>query len=263
MAFIVLDGRIAGRVAATSTFCILVFGLLGPVFGAGRHAYSLEQRDRRSIDDAIDHETSLLRQRNHLEREELSRIIHGRVQSTLLACLLRLSAVEGANGSNLDEHALRTWLNDTLQVLIERVRAPESVAELSAGISEYISLWKGRCTFEVDVRHVAKSKLSESTRSTILAIIEEVCTNAIRHGRARKIDCRVESTSRDTVTVLIESDSQQTANTSERGLGSALLDDVTLTWSTEWTAQGLKVVAVVPTAAGRTEEDVRSPRRIS
>jgi signal transduction histidine kinase len=260
IATLVLDGHIAGQIAATGAFSVLVFGLLGPILGAGRHAYSLERRDRVAIDDAIEHETSLLRQRDYLEREELSRVIHGRVQSTLLACALRLSTIEGSKGNELDEHALRTWLSDTLQLLIDRVRAPESASELTAGISEFVSLWKNLCTIEVDVRPVAKNRLSETTTSTIIAIIEEVCSNAIRHGGARRIACRVDSTSRNSVTVVIASDSQQSKKSSEPGLGSAFLDDVTLTWTSEWTAQGLKVVAVVPTTAGRTEEEVHSPR---
>jgi signal transduction histidine kinase len=263
IASLVLDGDIAGQVAATSIFSVLVFGFLGPIFGAGRHAYLLERRDRISIDDAIEHETSLLRQRDYLDRAELSRIIHGRVQSTLLACALKLSTIERSSGSTLDDHVLRSWLNDTLQLLIDRVRAPETAAELSAGIAELVSLWKETCDIEVDVHHVSPNRLSETTLSAILAIIEEISTNAIRHGGARKIKCRVESTSRDTVTVVIESDSKQSESPSTRGLGSALLDDVSLTWTPEWTAQGLKVVAVVPTTARRTEEEVRSPRHTS
>lgn len=263
VAFIVLESPIAGRVATTSVFSVLVFGLLVPVLGAGRHAYSLEKRDRLSIDDAIEHETALLRQRDHLEREELSRIIHGRVQSTLLACALRLSAIETSNDRDLDEHALRTWLNETLQLLIDRVRVPARTEELPAGISAFVSLWKGSCSIEVDVRRVTQRRLSETTRSAIFTILEEVCTNAIRHGGARSIRCRVDSTTRDTVTVEIVSDSKESEVPSARGLGSALLDDLTRTWSSEWTTQGLKVVAVVPTTPRRSEGEVRSLRHTS
>lgn len=263
IAFALLDDGIAGRASVTASFSVIAFGALGPILNAGRRAFVLERRDRTLLESALAREESLFRRNDHFEREKLSKIVHGRVQSTLLACALRLSSSDPNSNEHRDEIATRSWLSDTVQQLVECVQLPVDAPDLTSGLAEIESLWRGICVINYQVDRKSKTRLSEAPVSAVLAIIEELCTNAIRHGGARTIRCRVRWRSPEIVEVEVASDSRMVENATTRGLGSTLLDDLTVTWSIHPTEEGSRIVATVPIAERQLEAASHTLRHTS
>lgn len=245
LASVVLPSTITVQAAVASSFAILVFGLFGPTLSAGRLAFVAEQRDREAIEQALAREEGNLRLKERLERKSLSTIIHGRIQSTLLACALNLARINRQE-QKLQDEAARQQVQHALDQMVDLVRSAPEEQELARGLDDIASVWSGLCSIDVDVDRASLRRLNATETSAVLVVVEELCTNAIRHGSAHRIHVGVSTKHRDHVSIEVTSNENEPTNSTTRGLGSTLLDEMTLSWTRETTADGTKTLALVP-----------------
>lgn len=163
------------------------------------------------------------RQVAQLARES-ARILHGTVQTRLIACAV---AIERASETG-DVKAFQAALREARDVLTEPV-GPEA-AETTTLVDEVqrkVSLWSGLCAIDVEITP-GLDDIGGRTARDVGRVVEEGLSNAIRHGAATDIQVRITGTSAD---VLVEIDDNGAGpQDGSRGLGSSLLDSVSNSW---------------------------------
>lgn len=179
------------------------------------------------------------RQVAQLARES-ARILHGTVQTRLIACAV---AIEQAAGTR-DVDAFQRALSEAHAVLAQSTRFVEDdTTTLIEEVQRKVGLWSGLCVIDTIVSPDLAASGGRLARD-IGRVVEEGVSNAIRHGGASVIGVRV-GRGPDTVVVTVE-DNGRGPGGGQPGLGSALLGSVCSSWSLEGLNQGARLTAVVP-----------------
>ena len=225
--------ELANFVLANSLVVLPVFGWALLIGGATNESLiNLESNLRRTVErlDWVRARTNLI---SWYERGELAMLLHGPVQSAIYYGSHQFS-------ETLDSAAKAKLLDSISQRIREALSAQaETVdfAHLSADLQEF---WQGLCRvdFFVDAEASAALKADKISQTVAWDVIKEACSNAIRHGSASSVTVSLRLASfntlgievRDNGLALDGSASVVTTN-APRGLGSRLLDSVSISWS--------------------------------
>jgi signal transduction histidine kinase len=151
---------------------------------------------------------------------DAARVLHGSVQSRLVACAM---AIDRASASG-DRDALVAALAAAREALEEPLPERTAIAgSIADEVSRKVALWGDACTFTIDVDPGAST--SDVDPLTVGRVVEEGLTNAIRHGAATAISVSVGADGGGVVVVVADDGTGPKEGTA--GLGSALLDQAT------------------------------------
>ena len=183
------------------------------------------------------------------QRRALSRALHGPVQSAIGGAAVRLDlALQSGEPTEMLIDELRQRVVDAIDLL----GAQQPDVDLAAAISQLQAVYQGACEIELHAKVPAMRRLAaDSTCSTASTdLISEAVWNAIRHGKARHVLIDVTPTTPATIRITVQDDG--TANEADHdartGLGTQMLEEVTLEWSRTYTSSGTTLVALLPTA---------------
>jgi signal transduction histidine kinase len=108
--------------------------------------------------------------------------------------------------------------------------------------------WQGLCQvdFSIDDEVSLALELDKIAQTVAWDVIKEACTNAIRHGKASSVTIALKLLGSDALGIsvrnnglVIDSNGETLATDAPRGLGSKLLDSVSISWSlTKTTSAG-------------------------
>ena len=191
------------------------------------------------IDRELIESMAASRQVAQLARES-ARILHGTVQTRLIACAV---AIERASETR-DADAFRTALGEAHSVLAQPAinTNPDSIS-LSEEVQRKVQLWSGLCDITIDVDPMLTEIQGRLARD-VGRVVEEGLSNAIRHGNATSIQVRV---SRSNSSVNIEVDDNGTGpQRGLPGLGSSLLDSVSPVWKLSALPVGARLSVELP-----------------
>ncbi|HEV8024731.1 MAG TPA: ATP-binding protein [Candidatus Nanopelagicales bacterium] len=178
------------------------------------------------------------RQVAQLARES-ARILHGTVQTRLIACAV---AIERAADTR-DVEAFQAALHEAHAVLADPTRIENNDDVTVIGeVQRKTSLWSGLCDVTVDVDPQLANTTGRVARD-IGRIVEEGLSNAIRHGGAGAISVSVEEANNQIV-VVVEDDGAGPQGGAP-GLGSSLLDSVSDSWELMQTGNGARLTVRV------------------
>ena len=164
------------------------------------------------------------RQVAQLARES-ARILHGSVQTRLIACAV---AIERATETE-DVTAFRLALQEAHAVLTTPLSAPPVLdVTLLEEVERKVSLWSSLCAIEVHL-DTALSDVRGRFAREVSRVVEEGLSNAIRHGGSSSIRIDI-ANSADNVIVLV-ADNGIGPTGGRPGLGSAVLDGISEEWS--------------------------------
>jgi signal transduction histidine kinase len=155
---------------------------------------------------------------------DLARFLHGEVQAGLVATSLLLDRASNTGDTDLARHALRSAANllkqDYVQVLQSRISSPQARLEkISSG-------WRGIA--EVEFSLVFVDSLNASTLNDLIALIDEVVSNAVRHAHATSISISGKLSGACLDIEVISDGSIMTQ--SPAGLGTKLFSELTTNW---------------------------------
>ena len=172
-------------------------------------------------------EMALFEQQLWAARRNWSLVIHGTVQASLTAALTRLNAAD-ANKKTLD--AAKKDLDRAMEALSA---PPVSKINFAPAIKELVSTWQGVCDIEVEVSPELKKVISRDVRLSMCVneILKEAVSNAVRHGDAQKAWVTVGAPSGGVIELSVENDGFAPMTGGRRGIGSGLLDELTVDWS--------------------------------
>ena len=245
--------ELANFVLANSLVVLPVFGWSLLIGGATNESLvNLETNLRRTVEqlDWVRARTNLI---SWYERGELAMLLHGPVQSAIYYGSHKFSEDmdSTAKAKLLDE--ISTRISDALNEQSEVV----DLVQLSGELKEF---WQGLCDVEFDIAPEAGEILEADQIAQTVAwdVIKEACTNAIRHGSARSVQVSLRVASYDTLSIevrnngsVFESNAATETMDEPRGLGSKLLDSVSISWSlakapTDGTGEGTVMAALLP-----------------
>ena len=224
------------------TIAILVTSSIGSI---RTHRDDVARTFQADIDREAVQVMTTSRQAAQLARES-ARILHGTVQTRLIACAV---AIEQAAESN-DTEAYRVALHEAQQILRAPMqsddRAETTVAE---EVQRKVGLWQGLCAIGVDLDPEIAVMSGRRARD-VGRVVEEGLSNAIRHGGAKEIavrvtDGQVGSPSGGHDVVVVIEDNGSGPGSGKPGLGSSLMDSVSQTWELESTGSGARLSVVM------------------
>jgi signal transduction histidine kinase len=230
------SSEVSWQVTQVIAGILVVFVTSG--FGAMRSRDAMLQDNFRS---EIQHEEvnaiALSQQVADLARET-SQVLHGSVQTRLVACAMMIEQASEQNNQELLNLALAEAL-DALDSPLAPVKITGSIAE---EIQRKVSLWDGLCEFEIRIEPDVETD-SGTNAAVVGRIIEEAISNAIRHGKASHVDISVEH-DQDGQLIITVVDDGIGPQSQQPGIGSAFLDQVSGGhWSLE--AKNLETKLVV------------------
>ena len=175
---------------------------------------------------------------------EMSRVLHGAVQSRLVACAMM---IDNSSKSG-DEVTLNLAMLEALSILQAPLPISESEITLGAEVERKLSLWHGLCAFELQIDPRLVDVTNPEPRE-VGRIIEEGISNSIRHGGASKIAVSVMSGADGSVVIQIDDNGSGISKTSQYkpGIGTAMFASATGgSWSHSSLKQGARLLAVIP-----------------
>lgn len=154
------------------------------------------------------------------EERRLSRALHGPVQAAVTSAAMRVEVGD---------------LTGAEQLLIDAIGHLDTDGDDTRGVARALdditAAWDGLCAVEVSVTPDAEHAINADPplASSVIEICTEACSNAVRHGDAEHIAVVARRTG-DVVDLVVKDDGAPGEAAALPGLGSAMLDDVTLRW---------------------------------
>lgn len=187
-----------------------------------------------------------MRQVQWLQGQALSRALHGPVQAAVTSAALRLDAAVRAG---LPTESLLEDIRADLRTTVDVLDAPEVVAPpLDEALARIVGTWAGICEVSTQVDpHVRECLDADPVAgSTVIDLLTEAVSNAVRHGGASRVEVRVEAEEPDVVRLTVRDDGSPAAGSSGAGLGTSLLEECTLEWSRTSVSGGQVLEARLP-----------------
>lgn len=179
------------------------------------------------------------RQVAQLARES-ARILHGNVQTRLIACAV---SIERASETR-DAEAFRTALSEAYAVLAQPTLSSNADSNsLTDEVQRKVSLWSGLCDISIDI-DPSLTEISGRLARDVGRVVEEGLSNAIRHGNATSIQVRVLSS--DSSVIVEVDDNGSGPHEGTPGLGSSLLDSVSPVWNLSALPNGARLSVELP-----------------
>lgn len=258
----ILMGVVVGLAARTTTSGLTEQGLTYPAIGASigmlvpltvscalalqKIAHVAELRSAKTVEE-LEVLTAVLRRELWRERRRLAVIVHGPVQSALVAAAVTMSRP----GFSADQARGLAANLDQAMAHIDRASGPQP--PFAATARDLVTLWIDSARIDVAVTPEATTLMDrdESLNLAVSEVVREGVSNAIRHGAADTIVVAVEVTSDGLMDVVIDDDGDGPAASAHPGLGSAMLDELALEWglARAGTATRLRVILGVQETA--------------
>jgi signal transduction histidine kinase len=195
---------------------------------------------------------TLARSRERFRQQEraLAHALHGRLQASLTAAFLRL---DRAMSQGVDDDALlRALQSEVLDALAELDVIESEPDPIERLIELTQSNWSGaiHLTFTTDMAAREALMGDPLCARSVNDLIPELVFNSVRHGSAGAIDVHLEVVDSRILSLSVRDDGKGDLREIHHGLGSALLDDCSLTWSRTRSGTSTTTTCLLPFLGG-------------
>lgn len=197
--------------------------------------------DQRAVNAQLEQLVSQLRQSAWVAKKNLARLVHGHVQSELLAAYLQLSQATEASQELYVQ--VGTRIQKAKGALSNNDRTQQS---FETTLEQIVATWGSSFKVNTDISGKALAALHRDPVATAcsLEVILEAVNNAAKYGTSGQANLTVDL--RPASHIYIEvTNTADSSETSEAGYGSTVLDDVTHEWNFEITDGIAKLTAEV------------------
>jgi hypothetical protein len=238
-------------VVAQVSFAIGGSLILGRIRIAGQSANLMERQLENQI-ETLQQLISQLRKQIWITRRKAAWVLHGPIQSALVSSALSLANVSSGQIRKME-------IRDRIEAAIAEL-ANDSVAhqDLSATLADIATVWQrtAQTTWNISDLASATMAVDHDSVSCLAEIAREGVSNAVRHGRATQIKIAITLEARNQFLIRIVDNGKglaaSTSNEHRVGLGTAMLDQISLRW-TRFTVKGetvLEALVLSDTASG-------------
>lgn len=232
---------------AVPIFFISASFFIGVVFAIANLAFTLLTAQQIELAQELElvlasqqNTINLIHQKDWLMRRRVSQIIHGSLQSTLNAAVLKLGTP-----TDVDETTIEKIRTDIANAT-ERIRGDKLKGySLAIAKNDLSQVWEGTMELTWNLSESVSETLAknEIASECLGEIVQEAVSNAAKHGKATKVEITINT---DRSKVFVEAvDNGNALNTGKtQGLGSELLNEVCTAWSlTPTPSRGMKLSA--------------------
>lgn len=168
-----------------------------------------------------------IRQELWLNRRRLASILHGPIQAALYSAAMKLAQADKPSGALIAE--VEADIEQALDQL-----SPDSklnIESTKAELADLVEFWEGSCNIVLDADEALLRKVNQepAAAEALIEIAREFVNNAIKHGKASKIDLAVKE--KDGKVAISCLDDGQLSESNKPGFGSSLLSELAFTWS--------------------------------
>ncbi len=174
---------------------------------------------------------------------QASRLLHGSVQTRLHSCAM---AIDSAGEAGSERTRIEALL-EALAILDQPMEQPPLSGSIGEEVQRKVALWGSLCEFTIEIKRDSHVDVdtTHSSPESIGRIVEEGISNAIRHGKATRIDIVVSTRPDGTCDVEI-TDNGTGPQGGKPGIGSALLHQLSAgAWSLISLERGSRLVVAV------------------
>jgi len=227
--------------APTATLGTMTVGLLltyGFVVESQRRNYESELR---IANQELNLELNRTSQLIWHVRQRAAQTLHGSVQASLTAANMRILSAKQVN-----EELLEKVRQDLVRATFALTDLDGPTLDLKTSLTDLIELWQGVCEVKVSIDEELLNSISvnQITSHCINEIVKESVTNAIRHGKARLVEISIQDLNDGSLQIEITNDGEgNVAGTP--GVGSHILDEITMRWTRESIEDKVLVTAQV------------------
>jgi signal transduction histidine kinase len=158
----------------------------------------------------------------------ISRLLHGPIQNSLQAASIRLQESPASQNADKVIEDLSQRMSEIAPLIQEETfMAPE----ISKALAELIELWADLAIIEVLLEQSVQIKLEQDVPAAYITldICQEICSNAIRHAKARKIELNITASDK-AITISMIDDGEPRKKNSEFGIGTEFLTTCSIDW---------------------------------
>ena len=180
-------------------------------------------------------------------QKKLSRILHGPIQSTLLALIQRFDPHATEDQMVADMEVFRRTLEEALTAATQSEE--DDVATFDEVMAELVEFWEdvAAITLSTDASTSALVNTSTPCSRAVIELIREACGNAIKHGQAKNITITLRPfEDQQALQLTVDNDGKPLQDDAIPGVGSRMLDDSSLSWRRYQAGPMVRLEAVVP-----------------
>ena len=230
--------------APTSTLGTMMVGLLltyGLVVDNQRVSFDAELRE---ANQQLNLELNRTSQLIWHVRQRAAQTLHGSVQASLTVANMRILAAD-----EVDENLLEKVRQDLVRATESLTNLDGPNLDLKTSLADLVELWRGVCTVEVSIDDELFDLISANqvTSHCINEIVKESVTNAIRHGKSRSVEVSIQDLNDGSIQIEVKNNGE-TNLLGSPGVGSQILDEITMNWSRESLGDEVHVTAQVALA---------------
>jgi hypothetical protein len=162
----------------------------------------------------------------------VSRLLHGPIQNTIQVGIMRLRSAD-------DDAASEAILASVIKRIDEEIHSSTQAAALARielkAIRDVTKTWGGVAEVGVSMSGDCRAALSAdpAAASIVVDLVQELCSNAIRHGGAEHVEVACTMDQRVMTIRMTDDGIAWKAPESESGLGIKFLDSCTVYWTRE------------------------------
>lgn len=182
----------------------------------------------RKDNEQLARETALFDQQMWVAKRSWGFVVHGTVQAALTAAITRLSSAE-----ELEPYQINMVLQDLDRAREALNKTPDINVDLTAALNAVATTWDGICkvSWQISPRASRSLERDANSRMCVNEIVKETVSNAVRHGEAKQALIEIDRTEDDLLTIQVRNDGRPVPKELEHGVGTRMLDDLTLDWS--------------------------------
>lgn len=210
----------------------MVFGLL---VGASLYFAQFAQYQRASTTEkltAINQQLEILngslRQELWLNRRRTASLLHGPVQAALYASAMKLSQATEPSKELIAE------VQRDIQSAIEKLNNPNNLEleSISQVLRQIVEVWQGTADITIDLAPELEAVLFKQPLATesLVEVVREFITNAIRHGKATKISVTIYRLDEHRFAIEVRDNGEGLSPQRKSGFGSKLISELSLSW---------------------------------
>ena len=207
---------------------VIIPATIGPLLVLDRERVKLEQQIA-SENETLSKEITIFEQKLWVFRRRWLFMLHGTVQAALTAALTRLQTFSETDPYQAS--LVRADLDRAAKALQE---LPSDEIDFAEALEELKAAWDGVCSINVsvDMRAERALKSQRGTAYCVNEIAKEAIGNAVRHGGATAVSVKITRPQDDIIELEFENNGVPvTGRARKKGIGSRMLDDITLSWS--------------------------------
>jgi hypothetical protein len=207
---------------------------VGLIFGTANFGFTLLTSQRTEMAESLGETVSqlasavsLLRQREWIARRRVSYVMHGTLQSSLNAAVLKLGASSNPSPEMIDQ--IRSDISQALDRIWQDRSDGYSFARAQ---QEITNIWEGTVQVNWKLANGVSQALdaNPTTAECLGEVVREAVSNASRHGGANWVEIQI-SIEDSKVLVKAVDNGSKTNTGKTQGLGSELLNDVCSSWT--------------------------------